>query len=320
MHSEADLYWLAGILEGEGTFLAGPPSAPSVPRIRVEMTDADVVERVAGMFNRTMQQHAQRPGHTKPTASTTVKGASAVQLMRLIRPVLGERRRARIDEILAQPHAQRVRWLRPAQQCGVVGCARNALTRSLCKQHYQSWWKKTARGKVSSVTPSGPPLPGIVLDLPGPGDAGAMHWLAGLLEGEGCFASSGSYPHVSVHMCDRGVVARAAALMGARSVREATRERDRAAGWSRSYVASVVGARAAVLMRELRPLLALRRGTDVDCVLAAYVPVRLTSAPPTCVAQGCIRPHRSRGLCNTHYMKWSRDRALGRAPRVMAMR
>lgn len=320
MHSEPDLYWLAGILEGEGTFLAGPPSAPSVPCIRVEMTDADVVERVAGMFDRTMQRHAQRPGHTKPTASTTVKGASAVQLMRVIRPVLGERQRARVDVVLAHPHAERVRWLRPAQHCGVEDCARDALTRSLCKQHYQSWWKKTARGKVSSVTPSGPPLPAISLDPPGPGDVGAMHWLAGLLEGEGCFTSSGSYPHVSVQMCDRGVVARAAALMGALSVREATRERDLALGWSRSYVASVVGARAAALMRELRPLLGTRRGAHVDRVLAAYVPIRLLSVPPVCVAQGCIRRHRSRGLCNTHYMKWSRDRALGRVPRVTALR
>jgi hypothetical protein len=24
----ADLYWLAGLLEGEGTFIPGPPSAP----------------------------------------------------------------------------------------------------------------------------------------------------------------------------------------------------------------------------------------------------------------------------------------------------
>jgi hypothetical protein len=31
---ESDLHWRAGLLEGEGGFLAGPPSAPRSPRFR----------------------------------------------------------------------------------------------------------------------------------------------------------------------------------------------------------------------------------------------------------------------------------------------
>ena len=44
---ETDLTWLAGLLEGEGSFLKAPPSDPNCPRISLEMTDKDVVERAA---------------------------------------------------------------------------------------------------------------------------------------------------------------------------------------------------------------------------------------------------------------------------------
>jgi hypothetical protein len=42
---DADLHWLAGLLEGEGTFIAGPPSAPRSPAVQVAMVDRDIVER-----------------------------------------------------------------------------------------------------------------------------------------------------------------------------------------------------------------------------------------------------------------------------------
>jgi hypothetical protein len=45
----SDLHWLAGLLEGEGSFLKGPPSAPRHPILALQMTDEDVVARVAAM-------------------------------------------------------------------------------------------------------------------------------------------------------------------------------------------------------------------------------------------------------------------------------
>lgn len=50
--SNEDLHWLAGLLEGEGSFLKGPPSAPRHPVVALQMTDEDVVSRVAAMFGR----------------------------------------------------------------------------------------------------------------------------------------------------------------------------------------------------------------------------------------------------------------------------
>ena len=42
-----DLHWLAGLLEGEGTFLKGPPSAPRAPAVQLSMADRDVPNRSA---------------------------------------------------------------------------------------------------------------------------------------------------------------------------------------------------------------------------------------------------------------------------------
>jgi hypothetical protein len=44
--STHELHWLAGLLEGEGSFTAGPPSSPRMPVISVNMTDEDVVARL----------------------------------------------------------------------------------------------------------------------------------------------------------------------------------------------------------------------------------------------------------------------------------
>ncbi len=48
---ENQLYWLAGILEGEGSFLKAPPSAPNRPSISMQSTDEDVIAKVASMMN-----------------------------------------------------------------------------------------------------------------------------------------------------------------------------------------------------------------------------------------------------------------------------
>ena len=293
-----------------------------MPQIRVEMTDLDVVERVATQFGRTVLRHPPREVGHKPSFSTTVKGAGAVYFMRLVEPVLGARRREQIAAALSGPHNERVRWLRRGADCTVSGCPKPSLKRSLCKSHYDSWWKATRRGQTSPFTPRGPDLLRVRLDMPTPDDASGTSWLAGLLEGEGTFSMNGTYPTISVNMCDRDVISRAAALMALDETRvwEPFDARDEARGWSRSYATAVTGARAAELMRTLRPLMGSRRRAAIDRALAVYEPVRLVKPPAQCIVAGCDRPHRSRGLCNTHYMKWSRDRLKGREARVLPLR
>jgi len=47
---EQDLYWLAGLLEGEGSFLKPAPCEPKHPRVALCMTDFDIVMRAANLF------------------------------------------------------------------------------------------------------------------------------------------------------------------------------------------------------------------------------------------------------------------------------
>lgn len=98
---DSDLYWLAGLLEGEGSFLAGPPSSPNKTRISVSMCDLDVIERVADLFGVSYiyTRTDDRPNHSD-TYQVAVSGSNARSLMSTLRPLMGERRQGQIDAAL----------------------------------------------------------------------------------------------------------------------------------------------------------------------------------------------------------------------------
>ena len=97
----ADLHWLAGLLEGEGSFLTGPPSAPRYPVLALQMTDQDVVARVAVMFGRKLGRWQSRHAREQPVFLVRITGAKAVAWMTALRPLMGQRRRAPIDRAVA---------------------------------------------------------------------------------------------------------------------------------------------------------------------------------------------------------------------------
>jgi hypothetical protein len=99
--SSLDLHWLAGLLEGEGSFLRGPPSAPGLPVLTVQMTDEDVVARVASMFGRKLGSWQPRDARWQRTFIARVTGAKAVAWMTALRPLMGQRRRSQIDQAVA---------------------------------------------------------------------------------------------------------------------------------------------------------------------------------------------------------------------------
>jgi hypothetical protein len=99
--AERDRYWLAGLLEGEGSFLKGPPSAPRYPVLALQMTDEDVVARVAAMFDRKMGCWQPRDERWLPTYLVRITGAKAVAWMCVLRPLMGQRRQAQIDRAVA---------------------------------------------------------------------------------------------------------------------------------------------------------------------------------------------------------------------------
>lgn len=92
-----DTIWLAGLLEGEGSFDA---HRGKYPRIRLGMTDRDVVGRAASLMDATIRL-SLRSAPAKPTFHTEVSGARAAQIMREILPHMGARRSGKIAEVLA---------------------------------------------------------------------------------------------------------------------------------------------------------------------------------------------------------------------------
>jgi hypothetical protein len=101
-----DFFWMVGILEGEGCFMHGPPSRPNRPIIAIQMTDEDVVKRVASLIGTRvwcdLQGQRGRLRPWKPTFKTVLGGSRAVALMKEIAPHMGSRRRSKIEEIILE--------------------------------------------------------------------------------------------------------------------------------------------------------------------------------------------------------------------------
>lgn len=277
---ELQFHWLVGVLEGEGTFLRGAPSNPGTPILRVSMTDRDVVEHVAKLFDRAVVRLRRRKPHHKLPYATTIKGAPAAEVMQAVRPLLSKTRELQIELAIS------------------------------------SWQRRRAPRRSRAAD-----SPSTLVQTRGESQEARDHaWLAGLLEGEGSFLANrgvlSSYPVIKVEMCEREVIERAARILDTRVWFVPARTE----GWRPTYVAQIAGHRAAEWMRTVRPYMGFRRTAAIDVALSAYHPIRLIAPPLVCVVEGCERPHRARGLCNTHYMSWSRDRAKGRVPRITPLR
>ncbi|MGH2490456.1 MAG: hypothetical protein ACRDF9_03005, partial [Candidatus Limnocylindria bacterium] len=168
-------------------------------------------------------------------------------------------------------HGHRARWTRPAATCSANQCPRPGARRGLCERHYDRWWKAKRHGRTTDFGPSDPPLRTFGTAADGTlNDECAVAWLAGLLEGEWTFTISRyspeiAYPVVGLNMCDQGVVARAAGMLGARSVNRREAEQE---GWNPTYVAAISGQAAATWMRRLRGLMGTRRRAAIDAALA----------------------------------------------------
>jgi hypothetical protein len=99
-YDPSTLSWLAGLLEGEGSFMRGPPSKPKLPRIAIAMTDLDVLVKVCDLFG--VRFFTQRPAVAKNKLiySCRLQGSRAVLLMKMLKPLMGIRRQAQIEEAL----------------------------------------------------------------------------------------------------------------------------------------------------------------------------------------------------------------------------
>lgn len=90
-----NLYWLAGILEGEGCF-----SYSCSPGIKIGTTDKDIVDRVAKYFNKKSRGPYKYKINKKDVYYTEIFGIGAIEWMKILYPLMGIRRKQKIKEIL----------------------------------------------------------------------------------------------------------------------------------------------------------------------------------------------------------------------------
>lgn len=100
---ESELAWLAGLLEGEGSFMMSRNTVNHkvylYPKVVVTMTDKDVIQRAALLFGTGVYTVKVKTGKTQYRAQVT--GTRAAEFMKQLLPFMGERRSAKINEILA---------------------------------------------------------------------------------------------------------------------------------------------------------------------------------------------------------------------------
>ncbi len=122
-----ELAWLAGLLEGEGSFfMAGGKNAKNgktymYPRVVLAMTDLDVVARAAKLMGDCTVFHVQpSQRNRKMIYRAQALGAQGVAVMRSIRPYMGERRAAKIDTLLAEYDSKEPTAARRSRACATA--------------------------------------------------------------------------------------------------------------------------------------------------------------------------------------------------------
>lgn len=94
--SREDAIWLAGLLEGEGTF---DLHRKKYPRVRVGMSDRDVVGRAATLMGAQVRS-SLKPYPNAAMWHAEVSGVKAVAVMEAVLPNMGARRSGKIATIL----------------------------------------------------------------------------------------------------------------------------------------------------------------------------------------------------------------------------
>lgn len=273
--------WLAGLLEGEGTFLRPPPSMPNCPIVSCRMTDRDVVERVAQQFGTAVM--AIDKGKYRTEFAATLKGEGAVAFMTDIRPLMGMRRQKAIDSALN-------RYLPPVRKLSFE-IAKEIRRRAAAGESVASLATEyevarqtiypILKDEIYRAPPSRPwrnsklELPRV--DTPPWMSPAELHWLAGWLEGEGSFLapppSNLGRPRISGRARDNDVVSEVGRLLRIKPIFDRSSQL-RNPEWSAMWRVLLQGRRAAALMFAIEPLMGRRRQEKIRTALTLAVAQR----------------------------------------------
>ena len=105
MLTTTQLHWLAGILEGEGSFQLARTARKRgkilIPRIELGMTDKDIVQQAAAFMRIKVFRVGRESTKRKPYFRFLVWGHYAAGWMMTLYLLMGTRRRTKIREILS---------------------------------------------------------------------------------------------------------------------------------------------------------------------------------------------------------------------------
>jgi hypothetical protein len=108
------IYYLAGLLEGEGTFF----SDGSTPGIRIGMTDKDTISDIATLWGSNICISDSKQDYKKRMYITYIYGAKAVAWMMMLYSLMKSRRKAKIKEVMDRWKATKCHaLLMPALRC-----------------------------------------------------------------------------------------------------------------------------------------------------------------------------------------------------------
>lgn len=126
--NEKELYWLAGLLEGEGCFSRTKKTGKIF--IALEMTDEDIVNKVAKIFGVKYYSITPRKEGYKISYKCRVVGRNAIKLMTLLQPLMGVRRMQKI-ETLRNEFNPKKKFLSKEQKLEIVSlCKKKELSQS----------------------------------------------------------------------------------------------------------------------------------------------------------------------------------------------
>ncbi len=100
--TNSEVAWLAGLLEGEGSFFLQRRRSPC---IRLQMVDKDVVVRAAALMGVGTRFVPRRRPNWSDQWKAAVQGHPALTVMAAVRPFMGNRRGADIDRLLNSEYA-----------------------------------------------------------------------------------------------------------------------------------------------------------------------------------------------------------------------
>ena len=90
-----DWAWVAGLLEGEGCFTF---SSNGYPRIQLQMTDEDIVSRIANYFDVSYRlRKSKNPKHKDSFELAIIKTEKLIECYIELFPLLGKRRQQKIQ-------------------------------------------------------------------------------------------------------------------------------------------------------------------------------------------------------------------------------